>query len=404
MTEAEWAGCAEPGPMLAFLRGRASDRKLRLFACACCRTVQGFIPVGPCREAVEVALRYADGQATADELAAARSAAMAAAGHAGTHSAAAWAACETANPSALLAARAAADEAREQVRRFSPRAGEEEARAQADLLRDIVGNPFQPIWAESARRLLRHPVVREIAEEMYADALQEDMAALAEELEALRCPYPAVLEHCRSATPHVRGCWVIDLILGNEAGRPPTTPAERVDTRPVPPTPLPRVRAAPTEPAGRAHTPRLPTPRVQEIREALMQHLGPKKYRRFLRKAIGASPGPGQVVRPFDWDEFVRTHPGYDVPDDQLIEVWAVCVVHGCDLVPRVVVGPEEDPRLSANHRFRSDRGSLFPYSYPEEGAGSETERSLWWCPECQRVRAEWMRRWSSEQAPRSGP
>jgi hypothetical protein len=184
--------------------------------------VQGFIPVGPCREAVEVALRYADGQATADELAAARSVAIAAADNARIHSAAAWAACETANPSALLAARAAADEAREQVRRFSPRAGEEEARAQADLVRDIVGNPFQPIWAESARRLLRHPVVREIAEEMYADALQEDMAALAEKLEALRCPYPAVLEHCRAATPHVRGCWVVDLILGNEARPAPT--------------------------------------------------------------------------------------------------------------------------------------------------------------------------------------
>src|SRR5439155_663760 len=100
MTEAEWAACAEPGPVLTFLRGRASDRKLRLFACACCRAVQGFIPVGPCRGAVEVALRYADGQATAAELAAARSAALAAAAHAGAHSAAAWAACEAANTSA----------------------------------------------------------------------------------------------------------------------------------------------------------------------------------------------------------------------------------------------------------------------------------------------------------------
>jgi hypothetical protein len=36
MTDAEWFDCTDPAPMLEFLRGKASDRKLRLFSCACC--------------------------------------------------------------------------------------------------------------------------------------------------------------------------------------------------------------------------------------------------------------------------------------------------------------------------------------------------------------------------------
>jgi hypothetical protein len=37
MTEADWLECDDPEPMLAFLSGQASERKLRLFACVCCR-------------------------------------------------------------------------------------------------------------------------------------------------------------------------------------------------------------------------------------------------------------------------------------------------------------------------------------------------------------------------------
>ena len=35
MTEAEWLTCNDPTRMLEFLRGKASERKLRLYACAC---------------------------------------------------------------------------------------------------------------------------------------------------------------------------------------------------------------------------------------------------------------------------------------------------------------------------------------------------------------------------------
>src|SRR5262249_19147394 len=92
MTEQEWLGGTDPEPMLDFLRGRASDRKLRLFACACGRpscslpgddwrrmakdrrnTAQVEMAKAEAdlaRQAVELAERYADGLIGREELAA----------------------------------------------------------------------------------------------------------------------------------------------------------------------------------------------------------------------------------------------------------------------------------------------------------------------------------------------
>src|SRR5262249_37631156 len=68
VTEAEWQECDDPNRMLDFLRRRASNRKLRLFACACCRRIWHLLTDARSREAVEVAERFADGQASSVEL------------------------------------------------------------------------------------------------------------------------------------------------------------------------------------------------------------------------------------------------------------------------------------------------------------------------------------------------
>src|ERR1700720_2978691 len=66
MTEAEWLACTDPTPMLKFLRGKASDRKLRLFACACCRRYCHML-TPETLDALRVAERFADGLATVSE-------------------------------------------------------------------------------------------------------------------------------------------------------------------------------------------------------------------------------------------------------------------------------------------------------------------------------------------------
>src|SRR2546429_7472454 len=67
MTGAEFLSCNDPEPLLEFLRGKASERKLRLLACACCRQV-GLMLSSRAREAVRVAERYADGHVKACTL------------------------------------------------------------------------------------------------------------------------------------------------------------------------------------------------------------------------------------------------------------------------------------------------------------------------------------------------
>src|SRR4051812_11493735 len=68
MTEVEWLAATDPTPMLEFLTRKSSDRKLRLFAVACCRSSWSSFPKPVGESLVEAAERYADGDATEEEL------------------------------------------------------------------------------------------------------------------------------------------------------------------------------------------------------------------------------------------------------------------------------------------------------------------------------------------------
>jgi hypothetical protein len=68
MTEAEWLACIDPQPVLEFLRRQVSDRKVRLFAVACCRRVWASLEHEEFRDAVRKAESFADGLADRAEM------------------------------------------------------------------------------------------------------------------------------------------------------------------------------------------------------------------------------------------------------------------------------------------------------------------------------------------------
>jgi hypothetical protein len=87
----------------------------------------------------------------------------------------------------------------------------EEAAVHAELFRDIFGNPFRKVewekrWNTSA--------VKQLARTMYESRDFAAMPVLADALQEAGCDNADVLGHCRGDGPHVRGCWVVDLVLG----------------------------------------------------------------------------------------------------------------------------------------------------------------------------------------------
>ena len=82
---------------------------------------------------------------------------------------------------------------------------------QANLLRDILGNPFRPVAFESA--WLTETVLG-LARGIYEDRAFERLPILADALQEAGCENEDILTHCREPGEHVRGCWVVDLVLG----------------------------------------------------------------------------------------------------------------------------------------------------------------------------------------------
>jgi hypothetical protein len=242
MTDAEWRTTDDLRAMLSHVRSGANltrskpgRRKMRLFACGCCRLIGDLLPDARTRKALELCEKYADGEADDGQLQAAMLEAnkTAAKEYAqaevkalapGLEAArAVWSACDKDGRQAVEFALEYSVKAVQAARRKiagkgqkgkeADVAADEQRRRHCKLLRDLFGNPFQlvkflPGWKAAN--------VVAVGKGIYKDRAFERMPILADALEEAGCSDAAVLEHCRGAGPHWRGCWVIDGVIGKE--------------------------------------------------------------------------------------------------------------------------------------------------------------------------------------------
>jgi hypothetical protein len=262
MTETEWLSGGNVNGMLCFLdeRNRASPRQFRLYACACARRGWHWLADDRSRRAIEVAERFADGRATVPELEAAGEAARAVVARVQTEA-------TPVNGSVLAAVRAAAATTFRVTVAFNARRlaqasslaaaidasyylaqamvhadpetedGLGEYKQQAALLREIVANPLRSDGGQTRsksgtlRRFVadwlrrptpldrwrrRNAAVVQTARDIYAERRFAALPILATALEQAGCPDEEIAAHCRAPGQHTRGCWAVDLLLGNE--------------------------------------------------------------------------------------------------------------------------------------------------------------------------------------------
>lgn len=218
MTAEQWAECDDPAAMIDRMRADASDRKLRLFAVACARLLWDKMPCD-LRGAVEAGERCADGVRWEDELQACCTVFYDAVSEYGERTGGNWFADHsTEHQGVYFAAKQAA---------VSPLGN------RTTLARSLISWPHilpltggklpaiarcvfgDPLAAHVIDHGWRSSAAIGLARSMYDARDFAAMPVLADALQESGCDSPAVLDHCRGGV-HVRGCWVVDTLLGKE--------------------------------------------------------------------------------------------------------------------------------------------------------------------------------------------
>jgi hypothetical protein len=236
MTGSEWNACTDPKAMLEFLQGKASERKLRLFAVACGRRSTTWQSGRDCTLALRTLDAWAEGQISRDDLERVRQEVDAAGSTtliywdilipdwtpadvaaSATRQVRMWA-WENRDLSHLTAAE------RELLDAMScvlpdlqcPEclsAEQEELSAQLASINDIFGNPFCPATFD---RSWQTATTTSLAEAIYEERAFDRLPILADALEEVGCSEARILAHLRQPGEHVRGCLALDLVLQKE--------------------------------------------------------------------------------------------------------------------------------------------------------------------------------------------
>jgi biotin carboxyl carrier protein len=244
MTEAEWLACTNPNTMVEFLRGKVSDRKLRLFGCASARSVQANLEHEVSRKGIEVLERFADARSTVNEyevMAVVVKSVQVGTYYSRPHPEAPPFVMvgSLVTPSTVVAIIEEMKIFNEIVSvcfgvisevlvnnediveygtplfRIIPTVAIPDwgrtPHHQVPLVHDIFGNPFRSPVIDDA---WLSQTVTSFVQVVYEAHDFNTMPILADALEEAGCTDAAILGHLRGPGPHVRGCWVLDLLLG----------------------------------------------------------------------------------------------------------------------------------------------------------------------------------------------
>lgn len=254
VTEADWFnpdGMAERklldlNSALRAGEARVTARSLRFFCCACCRQVEQAVPDERVKRIIRVVERHLDGLATNDALREVADAAeraweedmekaadrfpslivwlaaplprlhlMEAAAYAAGRTPGCIMSREWAGRAMQVAFKCrlaithAATESEQQAKPLTSAA----IRTHMMLLHDCLGNPFHPATLQPE---WQQPKVRALAQGIYQDRVFDSLPVLADALEEAGCTDADIPGHCRGPGPHVRGCWLLNLVLAKE--------------------------------------------------------------------------------------------------------------------------------------------------------------------------------------------
>jgi hypothetical protein len=229
MTEAEWHECDDPDRIMAYLEECASERKLCLLCGACCRRVWHLLETESLRQAVDIFERFADGEIDDETFRVAGSTTHPLSNYRDEmfsgqlREQVMWAAY--ALNAAMFARPGYGYRKAMEFLGYAAHPGENQDRAvQIELIREVFGNPFRPAEVQPVWLSWCDSIIVKLAADIYderslpagiLDGLR--LQILADALEEAGCNDETLLAHCRKPGEHVRGCWVVDLLLGKAA-------------------------------------------------------------------------------------------------------------------------------------------------------------------------------------------